>query len=261
MIHVTARIRRPKNSASGVHDWSRANKGGYVAAHTDKYSAGEQGLGYVYQIRFALAHLMKQDESQALLIEADDDVELRDVDGKKTLISLKHKQVGETVGTLSTDFWKSVRIWLDRYIRDGNLACDHSYCMATTARVGPSSLLKYFVDDAPAKPTNFAKQLVAELKGSRAALSAEIETTFSKLNQSQQDDFLARIVIADSSLRIKELDTAFAPLLKSVSAKNRVDVRERMEGWWLSVKSRLVINPLVEQFRFFGVPVFQRLNG
>jgi len=204
-----------------------------VAAHTDKYSAGEQGLGYVYQIRFALAHLMKQDESQALLIEADDDVELRDVDGKKTLISLKHKQVGETVGTLSTDFWKSVRIWLDRYIRDGNLACDHSYCMATTARVGPSSLLKYFVDDAPAKPTNFAKQLVAELKGSRAALSAEIETTFSKLNQSQQDDFLARIVIADSSLRIKELDTAFAPLLKSVSAKNRVDVRERMEGWWL----------------------------
>ena len=28
------------------------------------------------------------------------------------------------MGTLSTDFWKSVRIWLDRYIRDGNLACD-----------------------------------------------------------------------------------------------------------------------------------------
>ena len=204
-----------------------------MAAHTDKYAAGEQGLGYVYQIRFALAHLMKQDESQALLIEADDDVELRDVDGKKTLISLKHKQVGETVGTLSTDFWKSVRIWLDRYIRDGNLACDHSYCMATTARVGPSSLLKYFLGDAATKPTDFSKQLVAEIKGSKAALSAQVEATFGKLNQTQQDDFLARIVIADSSLRIKELDAAFAPLLRSVSIKYRVDVRERMEGWWL----------------------------
>lgn len=41
-----------------------------MATHTDKYAAGEQGLGYVYQIRFALAHLMKQDESLALLIEA-----------------------------------------------------------------------------------------------------------------------------------------------------------------------------------------------
>ncbi|MBN8440984.1 MAG: hypothetical protein J0M28_04675 [Thauera sp.] len=211
-----------------------------MGTHSDKYAAGEQGLGYVYQIRFALAHLMKQDESQALLIEADDDVELRDIDGKKTLISLKHKQVGETVGTLSTDFWKSVRIWLDRYIRDGNLACDHSYCMATTARVGPKSLLKYFLDSAGAKPTDFAKQLVAELKGSKAALSAQIEATFSSLNETQQDDFLARIVIADSSLRIKELDEAFAPLLRSVATKFRVDVRERMEGWWLREAIELI---------------------
>lgn len=211
-----------------------------MATQTDKYAAGEQGLGYVYQIRFALAHLMKQDESQALLIEADDDVELRDVEGKKTLISLKHKQVGETVGTLSTDFWKSVRIWLDRYIRDGNLACDHAYCMVTTARVGPTSLLRYFLAGAGAKPADFAKQLVAELQGSRAALSAQIDTTFSSLTSAQIDDFLARIVIADSSLRIMELDTAFAPLLRSVAAKFRVDVRERMEGWWLREAIELI---------------------
>lgn len=211
-----------------------------MATQTDKYAAGEQGLGYVYQIRFALAHLMKQDESQALLIEADDDVELRDVEGKKTLISLKHKQVGETVGTLSTDFWKSVRIWLDRYVRDGNLACDHAYCMVTTARVGPTSLLRYFLAGAGAKPVDFAKQLVAELQGSRAALSAQIDTTFSSLTSAQIDDFLARIVIADSSLRIMELDTAFAPLLRSVAAKFRVDVRERMEGWWLREAIELI---------------------
>lgn len=211
-----------------------------MVTHSDKYAAGEQGLGYVYQIRFALAHLMKQDESQALLIEADDDVELRDIDGKKTLISLKHKQVGETVGTLSTDFWKSVRIWLDRYIRDGNLACDHSYCMATTARVGPNSLLKYFLASAGVKPKDFAKQLVAELKGSKAALSTQIEDTFSSLNETQKDDFLARIVIADNSLRIKELDEAFAPLLRSVATKFRVDVRERMEGWWLREAIELI---------------------
>lgn len=211
-----------------------------MATKPDKYAAGEQGLGYVYQIRFALAHLMKQDESHSLLIEADDDVELRDVDGKKMLISLKHKQVGETVGTLSTDFWKSVRIWLNRYIRDGNLACDHSYCMATTARVGPNSLLKYFLDGAPAKPMDFAKQLIAELKGSKTSLSAQIDATFSSLTEAQQDDFLARIVIADSSLRIKELDEAFAPLLKSVATKFRVDVRERMEGWWLRETIELI---------------------
>jgi hypothetical protein len=211
-----------------------------VATHKDKYAAGEQGLGYVYQIRYALAHLMSQDESQALLIEADDDVELHDVDGQKTLISLKHKQVGETVGTLSTDFWKSFRIWIDRYVRDGKLACDHAYCMATTSRVTSSSLLRYFLNGADAKPADFAQQLVAELKGSKAALSAQVEGTFSSLTLTEQDDFLARIVIADSSLRIMELDTAFTPHLRSVAAKFRTDVRERMEGWWLREAIELI---------------------
>lgn len=225
---------------SGARDWPRVSKGGQLATQTDKYAAGEQGLGYVYQIRFALAHLMTQDESQALLIEADDDVELRDVYGKKMLISLKHKKVGETVGTLSTDFWKSVRIWLDRYIRDGNLACDHSYCMATTACVGPTSLLRYFLYGADAKPADFAKQLVTELKSSKTQLSAQIENKFSSLTATQQDDFLARIVIADSSLRIMELDSAFAPLLRSVAVKFRTDVRERMEGWWLREAIELI---------------------
>lgn len=211
-----------------------------MATQKDKYAAGEQGLGYVYQIRYALAHLMSQDESQALLIEADDDVELRDVDGQKTLISLKHKQVGETVGTLSTDFWKSFRIWIDRYVRDGKLACDHAYCMATTSRVTSSSLLRYFLNGADAKPADFAQQLVTELKGSKTALSAQVEGTFSSLTLTEQDDFLARIVIADSSLRIMDLDTAFTRHLRSVAAKFRTDVRERMEGWWLREAIELI---------------------
>ncbi|MEQ5840340.1 hypothetical protein N0A02_12970 [Paraburkholderia acidicola] len=205
-----------------------------MATKTDKYAAGEQGLGYVYQIRFALAHLMKQDEGQSLLIEADDDVELRDIEGRKTLISLKHKRAGETVGTLSTDFWKSVRIWLNRYIRDGKLACEHSYCMATTARVGPSSILKYFQEGSVPKPADFAVQLVAELDGSKAGLSAQVKATLASLSGDEQRDFFERIVIADSSLRIKELDSAFEPLMRSVAQKFRVDVRERMEGWWLT---------------------------
>lgn len=204
-----------------------------MATKTDKYAAGEQGLGYVYQIRFALAHLMKQDEGQSLLIEADDDVELRDIEGRKTLISLKHKQAGETVGTLSTDFWKSVRIWLDRYVRDGKLACEHAYCMATTARVGPSSILKYF-QEGSAKPADFAVQLIAELEASKASISAQVKATLASLSGDEQRDFFERIVIADSSLRIKELDSAFEPLMRSVAQKFRVDVRERMEGWWLS---------------------------
>lgn len=212
-----------------------------MATQKDKYAAGEQGLGYVYQIRFALAHLMRQDdESSSLLIEADDDVQLRDIAGKDTLISLKHKKEGETVGNLSVDFWKSVRIWLERYKRDGKLACSHAYCMATTARVGPNSMLRYFQAGAKPKPPDFVAKLLAELQTSSSELSNEISTSMAGLIDVELADFVSRIVIADCSLRINELEAAVASQLKSVVPKFRTDVRERLEGWWLGQAIELI---------------------
>lgn len=212
-----------------------------MATKTDKYAAGEQGLGYVYQIRFALAHLMRQDdESSSLLIEADDDVQVKDVNGKDTLISLKHKQEGETVGTLSVDFWKSIRIWLDRYKRDGKLACSHAYCMTTTARVGPNSMLKHFQGGAGPKPPDFVAKLLVELQTSSTELSKEISASMAGLSDAELNDFFFRIVIADCSLRINELEAAVAGQLKSVIPKFRTDVRERLEGWWLGQTIELI---------------------
>lgn len=212
-----------------------------MATQKDKYAAGEQGLGYVYQIRFALAHLMRQDdESSSLLIEADDDVQVRDIAGKDTLISLKHKKEGETVGNLSVDFWKSVRIWLERYKRDGKLACSHAYCMATTARVGPNSMLRYFQAGAKPKPADFVAKLLAELQTSSSELSKEISTSMAGLIDVELADFVSRIVIADCSLRINELEAAVASQLKSVVPKFRTDVRERLEGWWLGQAIELI---------------------
>ncbi len=83
---------------------------------TDKYSAGEQGLGYSYQPRFALLHLLQLPEDTAVFIEKDDDLDFVGSDGGKSLASLKHKASGDRLTDLSTDFWKSVRIWLVRLI-------------------------------------------------------------------------------------------------------------------------------------------------
>ena len=219
----------------------RDQEGRNVATQTNKYAAGEQALGYVYQIRFALVHLMRQDdESSSLLIEADDDVQVMDVNGKDTLISLKHKQEGDTVGTLSVDFWKSVRIWLDRYKRDGKLACSHAYCMATTSRVGPKSMLKHFLGGAEPKPPDFVAKLHTELQSSSTELSKEISESMAGLSDVELSDFFFRIVIADCSLRINELEAAVASQLKSVPSKFRADVRERLEGWWLGQAIELI---------------------
>lgn len=92
-----------------------------VEKSTDNYSAGEQGLGYIYQPRFALLQLLKLPEETSFLIEKDDDLDFLDENGIKTLSSLKHKAIGERLTDLDTDFWKSIRIWLARYKRDDRI--------------------------------------------------------------------------------------------------------------------------------------------
>lgn len=98
----------------------------------DQYSAGEQALGYIYQPRFALLRLLQLPESTSVLIEKDDDLDFLDKDGVKTLAALKHKAVGDRMADLSTDFWKSVRIWLARYNRDGRSEANLRFFLFTT---------------------------------------------------------------------------------------------------------------------------------
>ena len=62
---------------------------------TDKYSASEQGLGYLYQSRLALLRLLELPENTAVFLEKDDDGDFVDKDGSKTLSTLKQNDAGE----------------------------------------------------------------------------------------------------------------------------------------------------------------------
>ena len=44
-----------------------------MANLTDKFSAGAQGLGYIYQVRLALLRLLQLPENTAVSLEKDDD--------------------------------------------------------------------------------------------------------------------------------------------------------------------------------------------
>ena len=42
---------------------------------TDNFSAGEQALGYLYQVRYALLQMIRLPEETACFIEKDDDLD------------------------------------------------------------------------------------------------------------------------------------------------------------------------------------------
>ncbi|MGQ5369418.1 ABC-three component system protein, partial [Xanthomonas arboricola pv. corylina] len=169
-----------------------------VEAPTDKFSAGEQGLGYIYQARLALLQLLQLPEDTSIFLEKDDDLDFIDGDGGKSLASLKHKAIGDRLTDLSTDFWKSVNIWLVRYKRDGRAASNLRFFLFTTGTVSTGSFLARLLPDQPvasrdaATLTELADAALAE---STSKLIAPIAKAFNELSDPEKQDFLERILI------------------------------------------------------------------
>lgn len=205
------------------------------ATSINQYSAGEQGLGYIYQPRFALLKLLQLPESTSILIEKDDDLDFIEKDGIKALASLKHKEVGNRLTDLSTDFWKSVRIWLDRYNRDGRSEASLRFFLFSTDTVSDTSFLRHFRGEPPAdydivSLVQTANDVLAKTK---SKLIGSIAKGFHELNDNEKKDFLSRIVIFDGGSRIEDLPSIIKnQYMRSIRSDNRDAIFERLEGWW-----------------------------
>jgi hypothetical protein len=203
---------------------------------TDKYSAGEQGLGYIYQARLALLYLLQLPEDTAVFLEKDDDLDFVDRDGGKSLASLKHKAVGDKLTDLSTDFWKSVNIWLARYKRDGRAASNLRFFLFTTGTVSSKSFLNRFLPDqqgVSGDPATLTKLVDAALDKSDSTLIGKIAKVYNELSVSEKHDFLERILILDGSPRIGDIPATIKDkYMRTVRREHRAFVFERLEGWW-----------------------------
>jgi len=232
-------------------------------APTDKYSAGEQSLGYLYQARLALLHLFQLPENTAVFLEKDDDLDFLDDEGSKSLASLKHKADGDRLTDLSTDFWKSVRIWLARYKRDGRRASNLQFFLFTTGTVSDDSFLKRFLPNqsgTAADSTSLSELAETALAKSKSGLISEIAKEFHELSDTEKQDFLERILILDGSPRIEDIPASIKDKhMRSVRREHRDFVFERLEGWW----SDTVIKHLIstKEDGIFGYEVSDKLSA
>lgn len=230
---------------------------------TDKYSAGEQGLGYIYQARLALLRLLQLPEDTAVFLEKDDDLDFIDSDGGKSLASLKHKAVDDRLTNLSADFWKSVNIWLARYKRDGRAASNLRFFLFTTGAVSTASFLARLLPEQPvasgdvATLTELANAALAE---STSQLIAPIAAAFNELSDPEKQDFLERVLILDGSPRIGDIPLIIRDKhMRSIRREHREFVFERLEGWWTDAVIKQLTGTRTEGI--FGYEVSDKLSN
>jgi len=230
---------------------------------TDKFSAGEQGLGYIYQARLALLYLLQLPESTTIFLEKDDDLDFVDAEGGKSLASLKHKAVGDRLTDLSTDFWKSVNIWLVRYEHDGRAASNLRFFLLTTGTVSAGSLLARFLPGQPGHQDDEAtltELADGALSKSKSKLIEPIAAKFNELNAAEKQDFLERIQIIDASPRIDDVPSIIRDgYMRSIRREHREFVFERLEGWWTDAVIKHLIGTRPEGI--FGYEVSDKLSN
>lgn len=229
---------------------------------TDRYSAGEQGLGYIYQPRLALLHLLQLPEDTAVFLEKDDDLDFIDGDNGRSLVSLKHKAVGDLLTDLSRDFWKSVNIWLARYKRDGRAASNLRFFLFTTGTVSTESFLTRFLPNhsvASGETATLTELANAALAKSTSKVISPIATEFNELTDPEKQDFLERILIFDGSPRIGDIPATIKDkYMRSVRREHRAFVFERLEGWWNDAVIKQLIGARMEGI--FGYEVSDKLS-
>ena len=212
-----------------------------IQSTNNSFSAGEQGLGYIYQARFALLRLFQLPEASTVLMEKDDDLDFVDDKGIKTLASLKHKAEGDRLTVLSTDFWKSVRIWLARYNRDGRSECTHRFFIFTTSVVSENSFLTNFLPTEKNDPSIVLQLAEKALLTTKSKVIKPIKTEFDKLSEDEKIDFLSRVVIFDNSPRIDDVPKLIIEQhMRTVRREFRIPVYERLEGWWGDIVIKLL---------------------
>ena len=207
-----------------------------TANPADRFSAGEQGLGYLYQPRFALLQMLQLPEETSVFIEKDDDLDFVDVAGRKTLGSLKHKAEGERLTDLSTDFWKSVRIWVIRYKSSGRIQSTHRFYLFTTNEVSEKSFLKEFLPTATMRDSDdplLVSLADAALVATESGLVQKTEEELRTLSEVEQIDFWRRITIFDRVPRIDDIPGLIRDShMRAIRREYRDSVFQRLEGWW-----------------------------
>jgi hypothetical protein len=76
-----------------------------------KFSAADQAIGYLYQVRYALWLLLDGAEEHELVLEALDDIHLESQGTPIELLQTKHHSTKASLTNTSADLWKTIRVW------------------------------------------------------------------------------------------------------------------------------------------------------
>ena len=200
-----------------------------------KHQASEQMLGYLYQVRYALALLLENDNSDfQISIEKFDDVAFSKDGIPKQLIQLKHhvqRQGNLTDG--STDLWRTLKVWIDVISESSDILNGTKFLIVTTAIAPDNTAASFLKKDENRNEESAYEKLkniciISENKEHKKYYEAFLKTDEIFLKR-----LLRLICIIDGANNIVDVEKIYRRQIRySCIPKYENQICERLEGWW-----------------------------
>ena len=204
------------------------------------HQASEQMVGYLYQVRYALALLLDDDNSDSQIsIEKFDDVAFVDGNTPIERIQLKHhvRKAGNLTDK-STDLWRTLKVWLDVVSKSPDIIEGTEFLIITTASA-PNNTVAFSLrkENRSQRDADMIDALYEKLKGvctdSESQGNKKFYEAFLAADEKLAKGLINKIYILDNASNIVDVEKSIRKQVRySCDRKYEDKVMERLEGWW-----------------------------
>ena len=199
------------------------------------HQASEQMLGYLYQVRYALALLLENDNSDCQIsIEKFDDVAFSKDDIPIQLIQLKHHiQHQGNLADASTDMWRTIKVWLDAISETPDILDGTNFLIITTATAPIDSAAFLLKKDSNRNPDTAYEKLKTVCFSSVNQAHQRYYDAFREAGEDTVKQLIRQIYIIDCASNIIDVENDILKHIRySCIPKHQKMIYERLEGWW-----------------------------
>ncbi len=199
------------------------------------HQASEQMLGYLYQVRYALALLLENDNSDCQIsIEKFDDVAFSKDDIPIQLIQLKHHiQHQGNLADASTDMWRTIKVWLDAISETLDILDGTNFLIITTATAPIDSAAFLLKKDSNRNPDTAYEKLKTVCFSSVNQAHQRYYDAFREAGEDTVKQLIRQIYIIDCASNIIDVEKDILKHIRySCIPKHQKMIYERLEGWW-----------------------------
>lgn len=245
---------------------------------SEKFSAADSVLGYLYQVRVALLLALKRIRNStdfAVTLETLDDVVFESEGLPDVILQTKHHaKRGANLTNSCTDLWKTLRIWFEMQAAN-RPSGDPTFFLLTTSCAPAGSAASYLRTSD--RDPGAAHRLLEEVaRGSESQSNSVAYETFLSCPKSRRSAILNSIYIIDTAPSISSLEADLKAEVWGCATKQQLHLLlQRLEGWWfqrvlqqLSKKSPITadeieirVEDLREQFKRDTLPIDDSLNA